>query len=346
MKHRSKAGIAAAAAAILLLSGCVNDISQTLPPVTEPPAESTTTEKTTVTTTTKATTTTTTTTTTTVNFITTAPPDEVTTEATDPPETETVVNTDSGEELVETYKTYAFSDEYNEFISKCVFVGDSICSGLKAYDILPASQVVAQGNVAARNIFDFTFKVNGAELSVLHALVDLKPEYVVFSMGMNDVNMTSQQAYCENYENLLSQVETFLPDATLIVCAVTPVLETSKFTSNDNIDSFNIAIREYLDATDKWYFAEISHDLKNSHNGLKSNYNGGDGIHLAPDAYRAILYQLCERMVDGKIYDLHGELENDEPAADTTEVTEAAVTESSTADDDLLSGTIQLDEDE
>ena len=177
---------------------------------------------------------------------------------------------------------------------------------------------------------------------MLHALVDLKPEYVVFSMGMNDVNMTSQQAYCENYDDLLSQVETFLPDATLIVCAVTPVLETSNFTSNENIDSFNIAIREYLDKSDKWYFAEISHDLKNSHNGLKSDYNGGDGIHLAPDAYRAILYQLCERMVDGKIYDLHGELEDTEPA----EATETAQTEAPTDTEDLLSGTIRLDDEE
>ncbi|MBQ9384412.1 MAG: hypothetical protein IJT87_09250 [Ruminiclostridium sp.] len=341
MKHRNKMYISAAIAAILMLSGC-SDISQTLPPITEPPAESTTTEKTTTaTTTTEAETTTTTeeTTTTAVSFITTAPPTEA---VTDPPETETVVNTDGGGELVETYKTYEFSDAYNDFISKCVFVGDSICSGLKAYDILPASQVVAQGNVAARNIFDFTFKVNGAELSVLHALVDLKPEYVVFSMGMNDVNMTSQQAYCENYDDLLSQVETFLPDATLIVCAVTPVLETSNFTSNENIDSFNIAIREYLDKSDKWYFAEISHDLKNSHNGLKSDYNGGDGIHLAPDAYRAILYQLCERMVDGKIYDLHGELEDTEPA----EATETAQTEAPTDTEDLLSGTIRLDDEE
>ena len=332
-------------AAVMMLSSCSHDISQTLPPATSP-SETSSLPASAVTVTEDTTTTTTTTVTTTAEFTTTSSePGTSAPETTPEPATETKVSEENGEEVVETYKTYVFSDEYNDFISKCVFVGDSICSGLKAYDILPASQVVAQGNVAARNIFDFTFKVNGSELSVLHALVDLKPEYVVFSMGMNDVNMTSQEAYCENYGDLLSQVETFLPDATLIVCSVTPVLSTSNFTSNENIDSFNDAVKEYLEASGKWYYADISHDLKNSLNGLKTDYNGGDGIHLAPDAYKAILYQLCERMVDGKVYG-----SEEIPGDETTEVTEAddaPEEEPETADtDDLLSGTVNIEDEE
>ncbi|MBO6093439.1 MAG: hypothetical protein J6P40_07445, partial [Oscillospiraceae bacterium] len=66
-----------------------------------------------------------------------------------------------------------------------MFVGDSICSGLKAYELLPANQVLAVGNVAARNIFEdwVEFKVNGEKMTLLPALVDLKPKYIVFSMG-------------------------------------------------------------------------------------------------------------------------------------------------------------------
>lgn len=279
------------AALILCLSlaagGCQGNISErTLPsdtaaPVSEPVSETTTTTKKTSIATVKITTTT---------AATTLP--EETEETTEP--------------IIEDYNSFVFSDEYNDFLSDCVFVGDSICSGLKLYEILPSKNVVAQGNVAARNIFDFSFKVGKEELSVLSALVNLKPKYVVFSMGMNDVNITSEKAFCDNYGELLSLTEGFLPEAKLIVCSVTPITVESKFTTNENIDSFNLALKEYLDSTEKWTYVDITRELKNSANALKTDYNGGDGVHLAPAAYYAMLYQICERIVDGKVYDEEG----------------------------------------
>lgn len=80
----------------------------------------------------------------------------------------------------EEYHSFPRSEADEEFLSGCVFVGDSICSGLARYGILPEKQVAAQGNIAARNIFDFTFTDGGAERSLLSLLVDRKPEYVVF----------------------------------------------------------------------------------------------------------------------------------------------------------------------
>ena len=287
MLNRYKKGIIALALCISLTAGgCNDDISQrTLPvdttvPETEPVTEETTTIKPVTTTTTMVTTTTTA---------------EI-----------TVETSETTEPIIEEYNEFVFSDEYNNFIADCVFVGDSICSGLKLYEILPAKNVVAQGNVAARNIFDFSFKVGKEEHSVLSALVNLKPRYVVFSMGMNDVNITSEKTFCENYGELLSLTESFLPEAKLIVCSVTPITSESKFSTNENIDSFNAALKEYLDETEKWTYVDITRELKNSANALKTDYNGGDGVHLAPAAYYAMLYQICERMVDGKVYDKEG----------------------------------------
>lgn len=198
------------------------------------------------------------------------------------------------EEIIEEYNVFTLTDEDNELLSRCVFVGDSICSGLKVYDILPAKQVVAQGNIAARNIFDFTFVVDGGEQSLLSALVELKPEYVVFSMGMNDVNITSQEEYVQNYNDLLAMTESFLPNAKLIVLSITPIDRTSAFTANENIDSFNKALEKSFaeNEENKWLYVNVSDELKNSANALKSKYSSGDGIHLAPDAYYAILSQV------------------------------------------------------
>lgn len=195
------------------------------------------------------------------------------------------------------YYASDFSEEYNDFLSRCVFVGDSICRGLAAYDIIPAKRVVAQGNVAARNIFEFTFRVGGDEMTIIPALVDLKPEYVVFSMGMNDVNITSQETFCQNYGELLSQAESFIPNSKFIVLSVTPVLESSKFTSNENIDSFNEALEAYLADKENWTYVNIAPSIKNDKNALREGFSGEDGVHLAPDAYYDILYRLCQCMV-------------------------------------------------
>lgn len=364
MKKRNITALAAAA--VFAVSGCATDISKTLPPDTEA-VEVLATQVTTTTpeetTTPKPTTTTTTTTT----------PFETTTE----PESETDISEDTTAEPSEgtytiysdEYGYYPITGSYKDFVSKCVFVGDSICSGLKAYDIIPSDRVCAVGNVAARNIFEdwVEFKVNGNKLPLISALVDLKPEYIVFSMGMNDVNMTSEATFCKNYEEILSQVSSFLPDAKLIVLSVTPITygENGKlFTTNDNIDCFNAALKEYLDGTGKWVYADVAHEMKNTHNMLKDNYLGSpDGVHLAPDAYYCILYQLCERMVDGKVYNFDGTFTYTDdaiapvkPAETTSETTapeepaestkKTKKTTAATEHDGELSGVIHLEDPE
>ena len=204
-----------------------------------------------------------------------------------------VITAGTGEEIEEFYSTFDFTEDDYAFLENCVFVGDSICSGLGHYGIIPMKNVIAQGNIAARNIFDFTFTVDGSELSLVSALVNADPEYVVFSMGINDVNITSEEEFAKNYREILSTTEGFLPNAQLIVLSITPIDMTSTFTSNENIDSFNKALSEMLAENDKWHFVDVTGELKNSENALKTNYSSGDGIHLSPDAYYATLYQLC-----------------------------------------------------
>lgn len=204
-----------------------------------------------------------------------------------------VITSGTGSEIEEFYSSFDFSEEDYSFLRECAFVGDSICSGLGHYGIIPMKNVIAQGNIAARNIFDFTFTVDASELSLVSALVNVNPKYVVFSMGINDVNITSEEEYAENYREILSTVEGFLPGAELIVLSITPIDRQSTFTSNENIDSFNKALSEMVAENEKWHFVDVTQELKNSENALKTDYSSGDGIHLSPDAYYAVLYQLC-----------------------------------------------------
>ncbi|MBQ3940049.1 MAG: hypothetical protein II723_02960 [Oscillospiraceae bacterium] len=183
------------------------------------------------------------------------------------------------------------------FLADCVFVGDSICSGLSVYKILPAKNVVAKGSVGVRSIFDYKFTVNGTSCGVISALSKLKPKTVIFSMGMNDINMTSSQKYCENYKNLLQKTQEALPNAKLCVASITPITTTSKFATNAKIDSYNAAIRDYLKANyPAWTYVNVASGLKNEWNGLVTKYTSGDGIHLSPAAYQIILSQVCQQL--------------------------------------------------
>lgn len=196
-------------------------------------------------------------------------------------------------EMNEIYSEFTFSDEYYEFLNSCVFVGDSICSGLGHYGIIPMERVIAQGNIAARNILDFTFPVDGGNLSLVSALVNADPEYIVFSMGINDVNITTEQEFTDNYREILQMTEGFLPNAKLIILSITPVDKSSTFTSNERIDSFNDALSRLPEENSRWQYIDVTPELKNDENALKTAYSSGDGIHLSPDAYHAALYQLC-----------------------------------------------------
>lgn len=239
----------------------------------------------------------------TVSVVTTTAPraaTETTTEFTDIP-------------MDEIYGSFEFSDEDYDFLNNCVFVGDSICSGLGHYGIIPMGRVIAQGNIAARNIFDFTFTVEGGELTLVSALVNAKPQYIVFSMGINDVNITTEQEFTDNYREILTMTEGFLPDAKLIVLSITPIDASSTFTTNERIDSFNEALSAMAEESGRWLYVDVTGELKNSDNALKSAYSSGDGIHLSPDAYHAALYQLCRAYL--------GDNAPEETAAETDEIT-------------------------
>ena len=298
----------AALAGLLCLSGCDAYISDSMPePLTIAtyPDETTAPAVTTTETTTPALTTTATTTTVTTTTAVTTTPCITTAETTTVSVTEITI----GEipEYTATEVTHSAEPDAHgltaqdyAFLSDTVFVGDSICSGLRVYKILPDDSVIAKGCVGARNIFDYTFPLRGNEFGVSYSLSLLKPKYVVFSMGMNDVNMTTPEQYCNNYDYLLKTLHTVLPETKFFVASVTPITADCTFTTNAKINALNEAISEHLEDTDYGY-VDITSGVKLWDGSLKPDLSGGDGIHLAPGAYYLLLNALCDELVDSKI---------------------------------------------
>lgn len=228
--------------------------------------------------------------------ITDAPVDNTTTAPDTDPVKDDVPPPPSDSTYTQTVNIDSFPDQYNEFLSKTVFVGDSICSGLRVYKILPSDNVMAVGNVGARSIFDYTFNAKGTEYALPDALALLKPEYVVCSMGMNDVNMSSEEKFCANYDNVLAKIHETLPNAKIYVVSITPISAESNFCSNEKLDRYNQALKSHLSGT-AYTYLDVASVMKNANNALADENNGGDGIHLSPAAYKAYLKRVCELTV-------------------------------------------------
>ena len=279
---------------------------------------------TTTTTTTTATTTTTTVTTTT----------ETTTEST----TETTFTTYptlprvlSDVELDSSIRVYEFPEDADDLLSDTVFIGDSITLGLKTYGIVPADHVLAHGGIGIRNVLEQEFTVKGKDVGLLEALETLHPQYVSFAFGLNDLHMTSKEKYCENYETVLTAVREVLPHARLIVVPTTPVMAGISFTTNAKVDEYNAALKEYADASPLCHYVDVTPELKNQWNALKSEYQSGDGIHFAPKGYAAYLWQFCTQLHDISLLPPDPAPETTTDTTDTTDTADMTGTAETTA---------------
>lgn len=183
--------------------------------------------------------------------------------------------------------------------AQSLFVGDSICRGFAAYNVLDPKNVFAAGNIGARNLFDIQVYQNGKEKEYIPVLTSLDPKYVFFWMGMNDLNITESDEYCQNYKNIID-LTLQSSDAEIYVCAITPI--HCRFTPRHRIIEFNTAIRRYIEENydARVNFIDFTDPLKDENGDLLDLYNSGDGIHLNQITYYLIMHQIFDKV--GNVY--------------------------------------------
>ncbi len=188
----------------------------------------------------------------------------------------------------------SFSDAQEKFIESCFFMGDSICSGFSMYGL--SESCCAKAGVAARNINDFTFEFEGAQVEPLTAAVNSGKKNLVFLMGINDVNIEDAEKFAEYYDSFLKRVEALCPDASIYVMSITPVTEDSRFCYNYEIDEFNEALYKMVENSESGvrHYIDSSEGLKTESGGLSEEFAMEDGVHLGKSAYYYMLYSLCE----------------------------------------------------
>ena len=199
-------------------------------------------------------------------------------------------------------KIDGYPQSYNDFLSGAVFCGDSICTGLEAYNILPANNVVAAngaGVFTIRNKDYFTFDVDGASYQFDEALRKLSPKSVVLWLGIND-SAYPTETFKSKYRELIDAVKKDAPGADICSMSITPIGDGTTLepygVTNSTIDTLNAALKLLAGETGAKY-VDISTMLKGADNKLKAEYAAYDGIHIPYSAYPPILKTFLDSAV-------------------------------------------------
>lgn len=246
---------------------------------------------------------------------------------TEVPTAETEENSETASTLKKKSNKKNLDGNYLDFFSDSLFVGDSICSGLKVYGgLLDTEHVAARGNVASRSIDNYTFQYKNnstAEMSALEIVEYYQPDDIFIWMGMNDLLCISDEKFTENMTNIAADYLEVSPDSRIHIVSMSPMASTHKWNinndGNNRINTYNKKMKEICDNTDYIDFINIHDCLTNNSGYLASENDGGDGIHLSSAAYKKVLNEIYNYMTTEVLTE---EKTNDNEKTDETTITE------------------------
>lgn len=225
---------------------------------------------------------------------------------------------------------------FSEYFADSLFVGDSICSGLKIYGgCLNVENVAARLNVSTWGINKYTFQYKSnstAELDALSIVKLYQPKQIYIWMGMNDLYVVSAEKYAENLCSLAQSYMEAAPGCKVYAVSISPMSSTHKWNveldGNNRINEYNKAVQKKCSEVDYLTYINIHDALTDSYGYLASENNGGDGIHLSASAYKKVLTEIYYFME----YERNTNADEPEETVSETTAETAAETKETTSD--------------
>ena len=185
------------------------------------------------------------------------------------------------------------------YIDRLTFIGDSTTYGLKAYSVIDASQVwtPSSGTLALFNqsFATIVYPATGEEIPIVDAVTAAKPEYLVLTIGVNGVSMMDEAAFKADYIDLIGRIKAASPDTKIICNSIYPVEASYEAKgngiNNEVIERANGWILQIAEETGT-HFTNSASVLKGADGKLIHEYGNGDGLHLSPEGFNAVLNYL------------------------------------------------------
>lgn len=173
-------------------------------------------------------------------------------------------------------------------IKKTAYVGDSVMTGMGPYAGVKGKgrKVIAKIGVSTWNFWRGT---------IMDDLLNYKADRIYIMLGMNslggDGNDAQLNTIISNYKKIIDDCKAQNKNVEIIVLAVSPAAANATV-KNSAINAYNKKLKE-MAKKKKVYYYDYTADFRDSNGCLKSNFNGGDGIH-----WTAATYQMFKKKLD------------------------------------------------
>ena len=187
-----------------------------------------------------------------------------------------------------------------EYLSRFIFLGDSTTYGMGYYEVMPWSQVwtneLGTMDLSAQSYVTIeVYHDDGSSqtMTIREAVTSCQPEYLVITLGLNGISYMEESDFKEEYTDLVGAIQSLSPDTKIICHSMYPVIDSQAPSGIDNerINRANTWICDIAAATGARYLN--SHDILIDESGsLREDYCNGDGVHLSPEGFDAVLMNI------------------------------------------------------
>ena len=187
--------------------------------------------------------------------------------------------------------------------NKAVKYGQTVFTGSSLMEMFPINKILAEHNdseiVYNRGIGGF---VSRELLEVIDVCaIDLKPSKIFINIGTNDLSDSSIpiSELIENYDKIISEIETKLPNTIIYLMAYYPVnyeaadenmKECLKIRNNEKIRIANTEVKKLAEKHSQRYI-DINKNLMDEQGRLRAEYTI-EGLHINEDGYRAVYHDI------------------------------------------------------
>ena len=188
------------------------------------------------------------------------------------------------------------------YLNRCVFLGDSRTVAMVNYGFFNDDAALAQIGISHPSFASNKFINNaGKEYTLKSYLASHQAPVIYILLGVNGINDSSEDHYKNTFITLIDSVANMAPNSNIVLVAIGPVDDNGIYKNsvqNALIDKYNGFLLETAKEKQIFYL-NIAEILKGSDGQVKSEYNGGDGLHYSGKGCEAIFRYIVEHPVPG-----------------------------------------------
>lgn len=190
-------------------------------------------------------------------------------------------------ELINPVPESARADD--DYLNKCVFIGDSVTYGLASYNVVPATNVLASVSLNISNAETSKVDTQYGEMTVVEALTVSQPENVYVMLGTNGVAWLNANEMYQYFSSFMKSVLSACPESNVYIVSVPPVTAEKEAAvnipvKNEDIDEFNSKLLDYCNRNELHYL-DLNSYLKNENGVLPTDDAENDGMHFKYSTY-------------------------------------------------------------